>query len=134
MKVEIRKATTADAVKLTSFHEDGNTVKTLMVAFEDSLETWVGLIDDEPVAIWGVITPNVLSDDVYVWLTGSKLIELHPLTFARWSREALKTLDAYPKLRGLVLCDFTLSITWLQWLGFTVSDRDGRIRKFWRAA
>src|SRR5215469_10861504 len=101
MKVEIREI--RDDLSLSSFYEEGNGPSYLRDAIANSKQCWAGFIDSEPVAIWGVICPNVLSDDCYVWLSGSKLIELHPLVFARWSHEALKTLDAYPELHGLVL-------------------------------
>jgi hypothetical protein len=132
MKIEIRKAEEKDIFELSSFNEEGNDFKCLAIAFLDSLETWVGLIDGEVVAIWGVITPNILSDDVYVWLTASKLTQLHPIVFARWSREAIKTLSAYPKVHGLVLCDFEISKKWLRWLGFDVGVAEGKICKFTR--
>lgn len=132
MKIEIRKAEVNDIYKLAELREPGASAAITLDAFDHSLDSWVGLIDEVPICVWGVITPNVLSDDVYVWMTGTKLIELHPLVFARWSHAALTTLAAYPKLHGLVLCDFELSKKWLKWLGFTVGLPEGKICKFSR--
>ena len=132
MKVTIRHTEEGDADQLKGFHEVGNSMELLKGAIADSLECWSGLIDDEVIAIWGVTAPNVLSDDVYVWLTAGRLVELHPITFARWSHEALKTLSAYPKLHGLVLCDFEISKKWLRWLGFEVGVAEGQVCKFAR--
>ena len=132
MNVEIRHTQPGDAAAICTFHENGNCTEILQSTINESLECWTGLLDDEVIAIWGVTAPNILSDDVYVWLTGSKLIEVHPLVFARWSRKAIATVEAYPKLHGLVLCDFEVSKRWLRWLGFEVGLPEGKICRFAR--
>lgn len=96
-----------------------------------SLVAWAGLADGKCAAIWGAHVDGLLSDEAYIWVVCSSLIEEHPVAFLRQSRKAIAELHIYFKrLHGLVVCDFERSVTWLEWLGFRVGESVNGVRAF----
>jgi hypothetical protein len=99
--------------------------------FAQSFLTYVGLIDGKSVVVWGVYSPQVLAEEGYVWLLGSRLIEEHPIVFLRHSRRALDLIrPTFKTLYGVVLSEFDCGQKWLEWLGFDVGPDEGGIRAF----
>ncbi|RCL00940.1 MAG: hypothetical protein JSC189_001033 [Candidatus Tokpelaia sp. JSC189] len=83
--------------------------------------TW--LIDDVPVAIFGVGDINVLTCVGAPWLLGTKRIEKHWRVFLRGSRHWCHQLfKSYRLLRNVVDDRNDVSKRWLEWLGFTLFE------------
>lgn len=105
--------------------------KIMAQEYAKSILTYTGMLDDEPIVIWGVRTVGVLSDEAYLWLAGTEKIKQHPITFLRHSRSAVEELRRiYRQMYGIVWADFDFSIKWLNWLGFQVNAPEGNMRLF----
>ncbi len=75
---------------------------------------YTALIDDIPCAVFGVAQG-------VIWLVGTDEITKHPVTFVRVSKKIFSQLShGYPVLHNYVHEANTLSLRWLQWLGFHV--------------
>ena len=82
--------------------------------------SWTGLIDDEPVAMFGVAPASFLSDTGLPWLIGTDKIEKHQITFLRKCKPYVQKMnDVYPKLQNHVAEYNVKAIRWLAWLGFS---------------
>jgi len=101
---------------------------TPLEALEDSFtksdETWVGLIDGKPFAMFGVGEVNLLAGIGAPWLLGTDEIEHHPMTVLRTSRRAM----AYWQTRYRLLTNYVdgrnvVSQRWLQWAGFQLREQ-----------
>lgn len=73
--------------------------------------------------MWGVGDLNVLAGIGAPWLLGTDAVEKHQRQFLRrsleWRSELLKR---YLILRNFVHAENKVSIRWLKWLGFELSD------------
>lgn len=89
-----------------------------------SLVCKVGLVDNVPVVVWGVMSPSITSGIGIIWALVTKHIESHPFVFARMSRIAIEDIRGnFREIIGTVSCDFQVSIKWLRWLGFDIGPR-----------
>lgn len=76
---------------------------------------YCALLDGKPCAVFGVAHGGV------IWLVGTDEIARHPVTFYRVSRRIFPVLSAgYSSLENYVDARNTLSLRWLQWLGFEI--------------
>jgi hypothetical protein len=83
-----------------------------------SLESWVGHIDGKFVCAWGVMSPSVLSSEVYLWLYTDGPITTHQFTFIRRSQIFVRDLlKEYEAINGHVKTDAKSSQRWLKFLG-----------------
>ena len=118
-------------VELVAFSQYDSCEHALMQSLSRSVVAWTGFFDNRPVAVWGLIASSIFSEEAYVWMLGSRDIEEHPFIFARHSNEALNlSLQYFSKLTGVVKDDFECGIRWLEWLGFSIGESDGFVRKF----
>ena len=80
--------------------------------------SYTALVDGVPAVMWGVYQETLLGD-AKLWLLGTPLIEAHPVTFLRVSRDFVKRARMFfGPLNGMVDADFIESVRWLEWLGF----------------
>ena len=101
---------------LDEIHEATDLSPELAVAYSiaHSERGYTALIDDIPCAVFGVAQG-------VIWLVGTDEITHHPVTFLRVSRKIFPQLShGYPVLHNYVHEANTLSLRWLQWLGFHV--------------
>lgn len=119
MKVEIRHATVGDCCDARGVAPD----PTLFDKFiTDSTSVWSCLGDDRVGAVWGVISPTLLSDSGYVWATILPWAKAYPIITARAVRCSLRqTLLEYPTVWGL--CEEESH--WLRWIGAKFRRREG---------
>ncbi len=90
----------------------------------NSGETVTVLINDQPAAMFGVLSETILGIKK-IWLIATNLIELEPIAFLRNSRRITKVLYAnHGTLIGMVDKDYEQSAAWLRWCGF-VEQRAG---------
>ena len=115
-------------IKKVSAVEAGNLIKE--IAFDDgglkamdfcllmSIDIWAGFIDGELACIWGVIPPTLMSDQAYLWLYTTNIIEEHQFTLVRHSQMVIEEiLEEYPSIVGHAMLGSSKSIRWLKWLG-----------------
>ena len=75
---------------------------------------FTAILDGKICAVFGV-------HQGVIWLVGTEDIEKHPVAFYRHSKKIFPFLKAgYPLLENFVHVNNTLSLRWLQWLGFTI--------------
>lgn len=92
---------------------------------------WAGYVDGELLAIWGLVTPTLLSDSAYLWLFTTDSVGEHEFVLVRRSQIAIKEmLKRYPRIIGHCVADAERSIRWLKWLGATFGELDGDLRPF----
>lgn len=95
----------------------------LIYSLRKSSQAWTCLIDGRPEMMFGVGDLNVLAGIGAPWLLGTDAIERHYLAFLRGSvgwRDQL--LRRYPVMRNFVDDRNKVSMRWLRWLGFKLSD------------
>lgn len=86
-----------------------------------STHAWTGLVNDEPVCMFGVAPRSVVTGRGAPWLIGSTGLERYVATFIRrCAPEVQKMRDSYNLLENFVDARNDLAIRWLMWLGFTI--------------
>ena len=78
-----------------------------------------GVIDDEPVCIFGVVDHG---DNVgQPWMFGTSLIDKHAVSFLKASRYVVgRLLDEWPKLENWTDARNARGLRWLKFMGFTI--------------
>jgi len=107
----------------------------LIYSLRKSDKAWTVMIDGVPEAMFGVGYINVLAGVGAPWMLGTDEIERNAMGFLRRSvvcRSQL--LERYPVLTNFVDERNTMSLRWLEWLGFKLSNsieyRGYRFRSF----
>lgn len=94
----------------------------LLYGFYNSAECYAGLIDREPICIFG-ITLEEGSMVAIPWLLGTDGIDRNRKAFMRESRLLFTEFSArYRCMRNWVDVRNVKSISWLKWLGFQVGE------------
>lgn len=97
--------------------------ETMHRAIMNSTRVWAGAVDDQLVAMWGLIPPTLLSDTAYLWLFTTDHLRDHVFIFIRHSQRAVKAMLAeYPTIVGHTKINNTRAIQWLRWLGAEFGD------------
>ncbi len=95
-------------------------------AMTNSSRLWLGLIDNEVVALWGLIPPTFLSDKAYLWLFTTKHFTEHTFVFIRHSQRVVQEmLREFPIIVGHGQIDAYRSLRWLRWLGAEFGEPEG---------
>lgn len=83
--------------------------------------TFAGLIDDEPIAVFGVVPASLLTGIGCPWMVATPELERVHKTLLRCSRVGLAAMaEVYPHLVNFVDARNDKAIRWLRWLGFTI--------------
>jgi len=83
--------------------------------------TWI--VDGRPELMFGVGDLNVLAGSGAPWLLGTDVVLAHQTEFLRSSLEWRgQLLRRYSILRNFVDARNEVSVRWLRWLGFSLSD------------
>jgi hypothetical protein len=136
MKVEIMPVEPVHVIGLierTQFASIRGARESLRTHILLSENAWVAKLDGVTVATWGVIPPNILSSQVYVWAIVADAIAEDPFNkflFARYSQRIAEILLAkYESLYGFCYPSQVASIKWLKFLGakFEEPREDGRM-------
>lgn len=89
-------------------------------AVKNSAEAWAGYYEGEPVCLFGVDSPCMITGEANIWFIGT---DNFPPPFARESFRFMKELrKRYSNLSGHVDVTFEKSIRWLEWLGFKLGE------------
>ncbi len=95
----------------------------LSFSYRHSSEVWTALFDGRPQVMWGVGDISILTGVGAPWLLGTDAVERNFRGFLRISRDwPAQLLGRYRLLRNLVDARNTISIRWLEWLGFRLFD------------
>jgi hypothetical protein len=95
----------------------------LLESVRVSTECWAGMIDDRPIAIFGVGPLNILNGIGSPWMLGSDELVSHSFYLLRMSRPYIERMHRmYPVLFNLVDDRNVVSQRWLRWLGFRLYD------------
>lgn len=87
----------------------------------NSDQALVGLVDDVPVCIWGVVNDSLIGPVGTPWMVATHALEKYARVFIRrCKKEAMKSFDGYALLENYVHEENTRAIQWLKWLGFSV--------------
>ena len=79
-----------------------------------SERAFAAILDDRLCAVFGVCHG-------VIWLVGTNEITQHPVTFYRASRKIFKAISSgYSRLENYVDTRNSLSLRWLEWLGFDI--------------
>jgi Type II secretory pathway, pullulanase PulA and related glycosidases len=98
-------------------------LEALRYSMRKSAFSWAVLVNGRPEVMFGVCNMSVLTDTGIPWLLGTDAIDRHYVAFLRQSAGCLAQLSArYPILRNFVDDRNVVSIRWLRWLGFTISE------------
>lgn len=82
--------------------------------------------EDTTLAYWGWKDDGLCAASCQAWMLSTPEIESRPTFAARRSREFLDHLFTTHALVWIVVDpDYSLSIRWLKWLGFTVDGHNG---------
>ena len=92
-----------------------------------SAYAFTGWVDEEVACIVGLICPTLLSEQAYLWLHCTPLVEQHKFLFVRYSQRWLETaLEEYPVIVGHTLVSNTSGIRWLsRYLGAKFGEPEG---------
>lgn len=98
-------------------------LEALVASTKVSRETFVGLVDGEPICAFG-IGQRTLMDNVGIpWLLGTPEIRKHPRPFLRVSKNWIeRAAQDYVRLENWVDVRHTRAVKWLKWLGFTLEE------------
>lgn len=91
----------------------------------DRGEAWVGVAEGEPVCVFGVARPSLLSTDGWPWMVGTDRLSFRGRAFLEGSREVVQEMHRrFPVLRNFVDQRNSRAIRWLKWLGFTIMEAE----------
>jgi hypothetical protein len=86
--------------------------------------TWTGVVDGQPVCMFGVTPVSLLGRSGTPWMVGTRRLDRHALSLIRHSHEAVRLMrSAYDSMANVVDARNTAAIRWLRWIGFTVEDK-----------
>jgi len=88
-------------------------------------------VDDRLVAVYGVLSPTLMSDGGNPWLAATDMIERADVRreFIRHTRSELVWLaDGFSLLWNIVSEKNAIAIRWLKWIGFSFDGTDYDIR------
>jgi len=82
---------------------------------------WTGMVDDEPVCMFGVAATSWIAAEGAPWMLGSDALLQHQKAFLRRNRAYVALMrQMFSSLRNHVDTRNHVSIRWLHWLGFTL--------------
>lgn len=98
-------------------------ISALSFSYRHSSLTWTALFDGRPEVMWGVGDINILIGIGAPWLLGTDAVEENFRAFLRISRDwPAQLLSRYRLLRNVVDARNTVSLRWLEWLGFRLFE------------
>lgn len=113
----IRAADRAELAAMTTLEPSA----AIAVSMRGGFESLAGLVDGEPVCVFGVGSRSALDGTGVPWLIGSDALERHAVPFLRRNRAIVaRWLGLFDRLENWVHDEHAVSVRWLGWLGFTV--------------
>lgn len=95
----------------------------LKSAIKASDKAWTGLINDEPVCMFGVSRGTIAARIGSPWLLGTDALEMYQVPFLRRCRGYVSEMtEGFDTLINYVDARNAKSIRWLRWLGFDLEE------------
>jgi len=95
----------------------------LCFSYRHSSLAWTAFFDGRPEVMWGVGDINILTGIGAPWLLGTDAVEENFRAFLRISRDwPAQLLSRYAVIRNFVDARNTVSLRWLEWLGFRLFE------------
>lgn len=95
----------------------------MLMGLSTSTAARTGLIDGEPVCMFGISPASLLTGVGVPWMIGTDRLERYQFAFLRRCRGELMDMgQGYTWLVNWVDDRNTCAIRWLRWLGFTIHD------------
>lgn len=86
--------------------------------FRSSDEVWIGKVDDKIACAFGIVAPSFISNEAYLWLIHTDLVEAHKFLFIRHSQLFIEgLLRDWSMIKGHVAVGNSSGRRWLEWLG-----------------
>ena len=117
-----------DADRIEFHHAAQRPIADVVDEMLGECQGYVAAVDDEPVAVYGVISRRLLSQSAQPWLIASREVERPNVRrmFLRHGRDELARISAnYSYLWGAVHDENAVAIRWLKFMGFRMVDRIG---------
>lgn len=115
----------------THVHLTGDEAEKMEFCLQNSADIWYAIVEDRLAAAWGLIPPSLMSQQAYLWLYTTKMVEGHEFTLVRQSQIAIaKMLEKYPTIVGHTDIAKVRGIRWLKWLGAKYGEPDGQLMPF----
>ena len=133
MRVQVKKLDrvnplrVADVVRRSPAATAPDGVSVLTQWIDRSVITWEGTVDGVVACMFGLVAPTVLSEQAYLWLITTELVDDHKFVFIRYSQRLVEMmLEEFPLIVGDVLVGQYRAYRWLKWLGATFGPSDGK--------
>ncbi len=98
-------------------------VEALERSYSISKLAWTGLIDGEPVVMFGVVSASLLSDTGIPWMIGTTELDKHQITFLKRCKPVVHKMNmCYKRLENYVAAYNIKAIQWLKWLRFEFDE------------
>ena len=131
MTVEIARISKTDQAWLASLNSQVNLTDddeaTLRQCLRISAVSWIGSVDGKAACVWGLVPPTLMSDQAYVWLFTSEIVEAHQFLLVRYSQMMVEDmLKEFGTLVGHCKIGAFRSMRWLRWLGAVFGKPTGK--------
>lgn len=136
MKIDFREATRADVEHVAAGMREADRAEcramgcdpksALLISFYDSEECMAGLIDGEPVMLFGVRLP-LFEDYAEIWALGTDRCAEAPVSMVRWGRRVTDSFFRYSDvLENWCDARYDAALKWLKLLGFEIGEPEPR--------
>lgn len=134
MIIEIRTACKEDVAKIAANARPADRDELWAAAFstpteamnnglKNSEEAYTGLIDGEPVCMWGIIRESLIGNVGLAWMVATTLADKHAMTFLRRSKPLLlEVMSKYRTVFNFVDVRNKRAINWLKFMGFVIEE------------
>lgn len=133
-QASVRKAEPADLEVLLPLCSDLDTLAieefsgerieaAMRIAIYSDDRPWTGLIDGNPVCMFGCYPESLVTGSVFVWLLGSRALRNYPILLTKYAMPILRHLTQdYDEIITMVDRRNLIAVRFAEWLGFR--DRD----------
>ena len=122
----IEQSEILDVLRRSPVGEIPGAERTMYDCLRLSKVIWAGEIDGKVVCAFGVIQPQILFDQAYLWLLHTDAVEQHKFVFIRNSQVVVEALlEHYNPLVGYADIKNHKGIRWLKWLGAEFGKPEG---------
>lgn len=83
-----------------------------------------GMVDGEPVMMWGIVKESLIGNVGVPWMLATKRLDEVAVIFLRRCKAPLReAMNRYDRLFNYVDARNTRTIRWLKWLGFKLAEK-----------